>query len=300
MSRCSVLWAETQAPAWGTAPRADFWVCLETPGPWGPKAATDARAIDHEVGARLDALVAGMGGRLLLIRHASRNTVDDDPLTVLVSGGFAAGGWVTRFEVTSAEDLVDWILGWEAAGRPNPDQVEPDPILLVCSHSRRDQCCAIEGRPLLEALEDSIEPESLWECSHLGGHRYAPTALILPTGQVLGRLSPSEAAAAYRGAAVGLLWPGGPRRDRGRSHLSPARQAAEAWALAEFGPIGAVELTSVATGEAVRIRHGDRVVTVRVTSTMTGDSAPKSCGKAAEPVTYWSVDDSAPDSQARG
>ncbi len=294
MSRCSVLWAEADLPAWGTAPRADFWVCLEAPGPWGPKAATSARALDHELGAQLEDLVAGLGGRLLLLRQARRNTVGDDPLTVLVSGGFGDGGWATRFEVGSPEEVLTWVRDWDSAGRPEPSGPEPDPILLVCSHAHRDRCCAIEGRPLLAALEDDIEPGLLWECSHLGGHRYAPTALLLPTGQVLGRLTRSEAVAAYRDAGVGLLWPGGSRRDRGRSHLEPGRQAAEAWALERFGPVEPTDLSSSVDGDRVHLRHGDHRATVRVTTVTTGGSAPLSCGKDPEPVTFHRVDDTAP------
>lgn len=289
MSRCSVLWSAAELPAWGTAARADFWVGLETPGPWGPEAATSARALDPAVGRELAAQAAAMDGRLLLLRQASRNTVGEDPLTVLVSGGFADGGWLTRFAVRSGAELLAWLHGWAAEGRPVPEVLEADPVLLVCSHARRDQCCAVEGRPLLEALADDIQPESLWECSHLGGHRFAPTALILPTGQVLGRLTPAEALAAHRDAGVGLLWPGGARRDRGRSHLPPELQAAEAWALGRFGAARPTDLASVPDGDGVRVRHGENEAAVRVVRRDTGATAPLSCGKDAEPMTYWSV-----------
>ncbi|AQX16379.1 hypothetical protein BCR15_13485 [Tessaracoccus lapidicaptus] len=290
MSRCSVLWAAAGPPAWGTAARADFWVCLETPGPWGPKAATSARALDPALGGCLESLVEEMGGRLLLLRRATRNTVGQDPLTVLVSGGFTDGGWATRFEVPTAAELMDWLDRWRADDMPTPAELETDPVLLVCSHARRDQCCALEGRPLLADLEDDIGPESLWECSHLGGHRFAPTALLLPTGQVLGRLTPAEAVAAYRDAGVGLLWPGGAARDRGRSHLPPERQAAEAWALEQFGPARPTDLASRDEGSGIRVTHGHREALVRVSRVDTGASAPLSCGKVAEPVTYWAVD----------
>ncbi|MHA6525852.1 sucrase ferredoxin [Tessaracoccus sp. G1721] len=290
MSRCSVLWSEAGPAAWGTAPRAGFWLCLEAPGPWGAKAATSARAVDPGVGSRLDALVEAMGGRLLLIRQASRNTVGDEPLTVLLSGGFDQGGWVARFEVDDAAELLAWVTLWQAAGAPRPDSAGSDPVLLVCTHAKRDRCCALEGRPILDALADELGPDALWECSHLGGHRFAPTTLLLPTGQVLGRVEPADAAAAHRDAGVGLLWPGGARKDRGRSHLPPQRQAAEAWALSAFGAARAEDLGSEEADGLVRVRHGQTRVDVRVTRIDTGDEAPLSCGKAAEPVTYWSVD----------
>ena len=33
-----------------------------------------------------------------------------------------------------------------------------------------------------------VFPDEVWECTHLGGHRFAPTALVLPTGYSYGRL----------------------------------------------------------------------------------------------------------------
>ena len=96
--------------------------------------------------------------------------------------------------------------------------------------------------------------------------------------------------AAHRAAGVGLLWPGGGRRDRGRSHLTPELQAAEAWALGRFGPARARDLDSEDADGVVRVRHGQTRVDVRVTRIDTGDEAPLSCGKLVEPVIYWSVD----------
>jgi len=290
VSRCSVLWSAAGPPAWGTAARAGFWVCLETPGPWGAKAATSARALDPAVGGRLESLIEEMGGRLVLIRRAARNTVGDDPLTVLVSGDFDAGGWVARFEVEDAPSLLSWLTDWRDAGTPCPESATGEPVLLVCTHAKRDQCCALEGRPILEDLADQLGPDALWECSHLGGHRFAPTVLLLPTGQVLGRIDPGDAAAAHSAAGVGLLWPGGARKDRGRSHLPSERQAAEAWALAQYGAARGQDLDSEDADGAVRVRHGQTRVDVRVTRIDTGTEAPLSCGKAAEPMTYWSVD----------
>lgn len=290
MSRCSVVWSAAGVPAWGTAPRAGFWVCLEAPGPWGAKAATSARAVDPAVGAPLEALAEEMGGRLLLIRQAARNTVGGEPLTVLVAGGFPEGGWLARFEVGDAAELVAWLTAWREAGTPRPEDAGTDPVLLVCTHAKRDQCCALEGRPILDALAGELGPDALWECSHLGGHRFAPTTLLLPTGQVLGRVGAEDALAAHRDAGVGLLWPGGGRRDRGRSHLTPELQAAEAWALGRFGPARARDLDSEDADGVVRVRHGQTRVDVRVTRIDTGDEAPLSCGKLVEPVIYWSVD----------
>ncbi|GAA4891190.1 hypothetical protein GCM10025789_04920 [Tessaracoccus lubricantis] len=296
-------WSRADLPAWGTAARADFYVCLEIPGPWGALAATEARLLDPTVGAELEATVQGLGGRLVLIRHPERRTIGADPLAVLVSGGFADGGWLRRFEVGEPAELLAWVREW--GGRGVPAGHDGGAAMLVCSHARRDQCCALAGRPILAALTREVGAESIWESSHLGGHRFAPTMLLLPTGQVLGRLNAVAAVSAFRAAADRALWPGGARKDRGRSHLPPEQQAAEAWALAEFGrrdetphpdtagislaPVPAVDISSALVDGGVRVRLGAWEITVDVERVVTDGEAPVSCGKPPEPLYYWRV-----------
>ena len=61
------------------------------------------------------------------------------------------------------------------------------PLLLVCTHSKRDLCCAMYGRPLAAGLASNPNyAQAVWETSHLGGHRFAPTAVQLPTAGFMG------------------------------------------------------------------------------------------------------------------
>ena len=304
MTRCSMEWSRADLPAWGTAARADFFICLEVPGPWGPKAATEARLLNPTVGRELEDTIARLGGRLLLIRHPERRTIGDAPLAMLVSGGFPDGGWLRRFELNAPEETLAWVRDWGADGVPAGD--DGGAAMLVCSHARRDQCCALAGRPVLAALTREAGPAHIWESSHLGGHRFAPTMLLLPTGQVLGRLNPVAAISAYRAAEDRALWPGGARKDRGRSHLPPQQQAAEAWALAKWGhrgepphpdtagislaPVPAVEVSSSRVDDRqVRVRLGAWEVCVEVDKVTADGEAPVSCGKPPEPLAYWRV-----------
>lgn len=303
MLRCSMEWSRADLPAWGTAARASFYVCLEVPGPWGAKAATQARLLDPAIGGQLEEAVLAAGGRLVLIRHPERRTIGGQPLAVLVSGGFEDGGWLRRFTVGDPRELLEWVRQWDGAP---PEEPDGGAAMLVCSHARRDQCCALAGRPILAALTREVGADAIWEASHLGGHRFAPTMLLLPTGQVLGRLNAVAAVSAYRAAEAHALWPGGARKDRGRSHLEPQRQAAEAWALAEFGrrdeqrhpdtagislrPVPAVEISSeILPDGGVGVRMGAWEVHVDVSKVEPGGEAPVSCGKPGEPLSYWEV-----------
>src|SRR5690606_1534296 len=96
--------------------------------------------------------------------------------------------------------------------------------LLICTHGQRDRCCSLEGTPLFLALRDRPGIE-VWQCSHIGGHRFAATALHLPSGYVWGRLRAEHADALCEGLTqsrlplVGLV--------RGHSGLSIPQQLAD-------------------------------------------------------------------------
>jgi hypothetical protein len=154
---------------------------------------------------------------------------------------------------------------------------------VVCTHGRRDRCCALDGRALAAALSEIHEP-SVWECSHLGGHRFAPTALVLPTGYLYGRLDPATAVAAHKAAGVGEVEPD---RCRGRSTWSPAGQVAELAVRALTGWRDAAALSVLPDhGDTVEVRSrtGERW-RVEVERTEIGGRRPVSCGADPTPIT---------------
>ena len=66
-----------------------------------------------------------------------------------------------------------------------------DPIFLVCTNGKRDACCALRGRALMTALATD-HAERIWECTHLGGHRFAGNLVCLPDGIIYGRVSADD------------------------------------------------------------------------------------------------------------
>lgn len=56
-------------------------------------------------------------------------------------------------------------------------------VVLICCHGVRDVCCGSKGTRVAAVLERH-PPRSahVLRTSHLGGHRFAPTALVLPEG----------------------------------------------------------------------------------------------------------------------
>jgi hypothetical protein len=232
---CSVLFDHDGTSAFGTAARARFFVVVEQPGPWGRDAARESH-LDHDLGAELDARTAQAGGRFMLVRKPGGHPATDAPRTVLLAhaGERPADAWLLRAQVTSIGDLLglDWgalARGSEALVRASLPGAEPaEPSLLVCTNGRRDVCCAVRGRPLAVHAA-RVAPGRVWEVSHTGGHRFAPTAVLLPWGQTYARLD-DPAAEWVLGASASGHTPAellGPLHDRGRSALEPAAQCAE-------------------------------------------------------------------------
>jgi hypothetical protein len=98
----------------------------------------------------------------------------------------------------------------------------PQRVALVCTHARHDICCAVRGRPVAAALAAQTDWD-VWECSHLGGDRFAANLLLLPSGELFGGLDPQTGADVVRRFDAGHLalenW-------RGRYGRSAVEQAA--------------------------------------------------------------------------
>jgi hypothetical protein len=181
-----------------------------------------------------------------------------------------------------------------------------DPLMLVCTNSKRDLCCALEGRPLAQALsDDPTTADSVLEVSHIGGHRFAPTVLVLPTGHVYGRLNAEKARSILVGARSGKLLH--PEHLRGRSSAAQPAQAAAVAIRTGYDIEGLDSLDVLRKvgdkvvpfplrwdgedGHAeIEVRHRDgRAWSVSV-SQATLAPRPESCGKAAKPISAWTAE----------
>jgi hypothetical protein len=210
MSRCAQIARRLDEPMAGTAPSSRRWLCLEWPEPW-PR---DIGRVGDPAARRLLARAAAAGFRPLLIR-GSRPTAR---LRVFLTDTSPPGAKTTMISIDRPEQYDDVDLP-DLDRSPQGEPV-PGPLLLVCAHEQRDPCCGIDGRPLVDAIADP----DVFACSHLGGHRFAPTAMVLPTGYVYGRLDAVAATAVRARAAAAEVETD---RCRGRCTWSQAGQVAE-------------------------------------------------------------------------
>jgi hypothetical protein len=225
---CASAARERADPLGATAARARSWLLIEHRGPWAPDALAGS-GIAEPVREALTAATDAAGARLLLVRRPGRPVVTAARMWAVVRhepASVARGAW------TQDSDLLGAVA--ELARDPAPDQ-EPEHLLLVCAHGRHDTCCALRGRPVAAALAKRW-PEATWECSHVGGDRFAPNLLVVPDGAVYGNLTTAEAVdvvVAHLGGSMRV------DRLRGLSPFPPIVQAALIGAHERYGPAGA-------------------------------------------------------------
>jgi hypothetical protein len=217
--RCSEAASERGDPRLGTAPPQRDWLLVEHPAPW-PVTAPYGGDLPREL---LGAL-GHPGTRTLFVRRHGRAGA---PHRVqgprrwfsLHDGVLRLGHW------ESPEDL-------RACTDPHAGETFDGPLLLVCTHGVHDVCCAVTGRPVAAALAERW-PEATFECSHLGGDRFAPNVLVLPDRACLAGMPPEEA---VRVVEAHLAGDTDPRWLRGVAGLLPAEQVAVGTVLERFGP----------------------------------------------------------------
>lgn len=137
-----------------------------------------------------------------------------------------------RFAVPEGELAA--LISALVAGHP-PQEGEPaGRMLLCCTHGKHDRCCARFGFAAFKALSAAAAGQgiSVWECTHLGGCRFAATALALPSLHKYGRITPEAAAQIVAAEAAGQVYL--PCLRGIGSHL-PAAQVAEFAVLSQGG-----------------------------------------------------------------
>jgi hypothetical protein len=271
---CSALSAALGEPSAGTASVASAWLCVEQPGPWGADALRDSH-LDAGLAAELSAHAAGSGVRIVLIRrpgvHADHHHAQ--PRQVYLASTRPGACWLESTVLTDPKQLLD--LDFHAAGAGQHVGLGSrvaEAVLLVCTNGRRDVCCAVQGRPLAGALA-AANPGRVWETTHTGGHRFAPTAVLLPTGYLYGRVTPSDGQRLLDSAEVVLAG------NRGRSCWSRPGQVAELAVREHLGERDP-ELLSVSADGTVVTHSDGREWAVTVTEHPLPPARPTSCGKA--------------------
>jgi hypothetical protein len=185
--RCSDWTRAVSLSPIGTGGSYAGYLLVEIPLPW-PRDAGDTAE-----GAALGPLIGPHRYRLQAIAPAEPDTGARERRVILHARrpGEAGFSGYRRFEGRAGESLADTVsaLIAAAAGDAHSELESPAVDVLVCTHGSRDSCCGRRGAQLaleLAAPGRRAAGRNLWRTSHLGGHRFAPTFLVLPEGTVWG------------------------------------------------------------------------------------------------------------------
>jgi hypothetical protein len=217
---CAAVRAALDEPLVGTAPeRAASWLLVEHPGPWP---SDDLPAdLPAEAAAVLEA-ATDAGVRPQLVRRVRER--QREVSTVIVASCRPDRRWIERRTLPDLRALAELDVAALASGEPPRfGERAVDPVVLVCTHGRRDVCCARLGRPLAVLLDAQL-PRLVWETTHVGGDRFAPNVVALPDGSYHGDVSLDEVPALAEAVRIGRVLPS---RLRGRAGMPTAAQAAD-------------------------------------------------------------------------
>lgn len=299
---CSVASRAIDEPLAGTAPQALTWVAVEEPGPWGRDALAESPLPDSLRETLRELKDAGIGV-LLIRRHDQRGPVHER--TVLIARTAPGGTLLRRGKTIQGDELATWDPQALASGQLPPfGDISREWELLVCTHGKRDACCARLGRSFVDALLSaaSTQAEHVWECSHIGGHRYAAVTMTLPSGIVHGRLAPDDAPRLVEALGRASVLPDSMR---GRTCFPAPLQTAGIAVRRLIGEAraDAVDVLALAGERAVpvdagwavptiptdlEVRHVDgRAWHVTIAPEQLMGERPESCGAEPAPVRAW-------------
>lgn len=281
----------------GTAiERCRFMVCVSFSRAW-PRKILDGPQLPESTIALLASLDRLEHVRVQYLRHSE--AVDSEGLSVLVAD--TRRGKMRRWQVSdyAALDAIDW-SALDRQELPAGGVEVTGSAVLVCTHGKRDRCCAKWGGAFWRELmaRHNHATVEIWQTSHLGGHRFAPTAVVLPWGFQYGRLSHDDAIGLLESAARGEVY----RTDllRGRIAWSApeqvaeieARVASEALAANAVMPVHVASVQEPQGGTAwevtVNVDEHARVWRV-VRTTDPQRQRPPSCGKPVGHIASWKL-----------
>ncbi|WP_103027598.1 sucrase ferredoxin [Salinibacter altiplanensis] len=286
---CSRLARSHGVSPMGTATEATHWLLIEDPAPWGTDAVEEAgwgRSVHDAIAAWTETM---SDLRVQLIRRGL-NTWDAPGSIRCIAVRTGSQPIVREWALGAYDDLA--ALEVPGALRDSSSTADPAPLVLTCVNGRRDACCAKWGRPVAQAAADAA-PDAAWQTSHLGGHRFAPTAVVLPDGTHYGWLRPSDMADLMRAHRQGHLYD----LDRVRGAVSQPRPV-QAACLSLRRHLDTTALTAVRgvgleendEGWTVQVRAGDTTRAAHVWQEQCGPPFPHSCGsREAKPGRAWRV-----------
>jgi hypothetical protein len=288
---CSETAARRDEPMFATGSHVLGWVLIEVRGAWGEDAIHDSAFGEHVPATWKNALKR-RHIRAVCIRSHLRAHASDVRLFACIARRPGSGRMsLWQRDVGSLAEAVSAIEGLRVDQRPEEGwQRLDESLILVCTNGRHDQCCANLGRPLVRALRETKWAERVWECSHIGGDRFAPNIVVLPDSLYFGRVDPEVAPTLLTALDEGRI---DVTRFRGRTSFSLAEQAVEHFVRRELNvdALDGVAINGRGNDGAFEVQLHDRLVRVKVQRRLVSVPEPLTCkGTANQLVPAFTLE----------
>ena len=179
---CSELSLATKEEMFGTVPRVDIWFLLEYKQSWDKKAFSCSK-IPDVIKKRFSEYIGSIpNSRLQLIK---RHKNPDDGIKFYIGVSQELEPKLFEFSLSKYEEILSWDIPAIISGSSS---LRKEPLFLVCTHGTHDKCCGKFGMPLYMETVKQENGFLTWQCTHLGGHRFAANFLCLPHGIYYGRV----------------------------------------------------------------------------------------------------------------
>ncbi|MEM6869208.1 MAG: sucrase ferredoxin [Cyanobacteria bacterium P01_C01_bin.121] len=206
-SFCAIANQQTGEDLIGTAGHYQTYVLIECPRPWAAKVFTSEK-IPANLRDYVKSIKAQRSIQFLAISRG--DIAATESVTVMVyertlpsDVALSKQGSASResihtyrgyeFQLDSLSQVVGCLEAHWQGDRIGQPITQKD--ILICTHGMRDKCCARFGHTFFREAARSVKQGRLpsntriWKVSHIGGHRFAPTAISLPDGRYYGRLT---------------------------------------------------------------------------------------------------------------
>jgi hypothetical protein len=181
----------------GSAVAAQIYVLVECPPPWSANA-FDSKDIPANLRTLVKELKQDKRSIKPLLIHRDRLTQEHHTNVLIFhqQDGLSGGYSKQEFQVSNLEAVAPLVTNYLLNDRLSHEPIKTQTRdILVCTHGSHDKCCAKYGhsfyrQAIATVSRLALDPEvRIWQASHIGGHRFAPTAIAFPDGRYYGRLN---------------------------------------------------------------------------------------------------------------
>ncbi len=187
---CADVSEEASESLAATASRVDRWLLVEYRGLWDRDVLGGSLLSEALKEHLRDQLVKLGHSRLLFVKQPSRRRQRRRMLYLASSRPGEESLHALEFD--HHDDLLDYDFAAAMLDGGLPGVPVEHPVLIVCTHGKRDRCCAKYGRPLYDGLRRRVDPAWVWQSTHVGGDRFAGNVVLLPEGLYFGRVDDSD------------------------------------------------------------------------------------------------------------